>query len=62
VKCRSRKSWRDGLAAAGEKALTGQPNSQLTLEYFSVVGDAGWLAGFGWDSRFDPRAVVLVPK
>ncbi len=44
-----------GSKATDLEAVTAQPNSQLNLSYFSVVGDAGWLAGFGKTANFDPR-------
>ena len=44
------------------QAITSQPNSQLVLKDIHAVSDAGWLAGFGWTTNFDPRPVVLMPK
>ena len=51
-----------GDNATDLQASTDQPDSQLWLVDFAVVSDSGWLAGFGWDSNDDPKAIVLVPE
>jgi len=42
--------------------ITDQPDPPLLLEEFSVVSNAGWLAGVGWNADHKPRAIVLMPK